>query len=249
MTGEIITKIPGAVIHKTTLDAARFPPKAGMGLPPNRPRRRPLKFTPIIEAGEISDPVRTEAAFTPLPPPLDLDEATSSAAATVGMVLETLDSAVAIGDERLGPLRVKLAGMQVENAQLRSAIAELKSEIAQISFIVERLSIDRQGPPGAAGPRGRDGRDGPPGMRGETGPRGETGKAAPKIVGWEVHEETYEARPLLSDSSRAPVLRLRGLFEQFDADSDATDAIEEADAAAAKRDEAERERERQRWVK
>jgi hypothetical protein len=48
------------------------------------------------------------------------------------------------------------------------------------------------------------------------GPRGEPG---PTITGWRVDRPSYTATPLLSNGQEGAALELRGLFEQFVADT------------------------------
>jgi hypothetical protein len=63
--------------------------------------------------------------------------------------------------------------------------------------------------------RGRIGPKGEPGERGERGPDGPAGAPAMTIKHWMVDRDNYVATPVLSDGSKGPVLELRGLFEQF----------------------------------
>jgi hypothetical protein len=63
--------------------------------------------------------------------------------------------------------------------------------------------------------RGARGRQGPSGQRGLMGLRGERGEAAPGIQSWSVDRSRYTATPIMSDGSIGPTLSLRGLFEQF----------------------------------
>jgi hypothetical protein len=67
----------------------------------------------------------------------------------------------------------------------------------------------------SAGKPGRQGLKGERGESGAAGARGADGAAAPVIVGWEINRAAYLATPLLSDSSAAPPLDLRAMFEQF----------------------------------
>jgi hypothetical protein len=65
---------------------------------------------------------------------------------------------------------------------------------------------------------GRPGKPGLKGDRGDAGVRGERGlpgQAAPVILAWKIDREQFRAVPVMSDGSEAPVLELRGLFEQF----------------------------------
>ena len=67
----------------------------------------------------------------------------------------------------------------------------------------------RQGKPGIAGPRGEKGE---PGAQGD---RGERGAPAPRIASWKVDRESYAVTPIMSDGNQGQVLELRGLFKQF----------------------------------
>ena len=56
------------------------------------------------------------------------------------------------------------------------------------------------------------------GERGERGPEGErgpAGPAAPTIVGWQIDRASFTATPVMTDGSEGPPLELRGLFEQY----------------------------------
>jgi hypothetical protein len=70
--------------------------------------------------------------------------------------------------------------------------------------------------------RGSRGNRGLSGERGFTGLRGERGQAAPTIGSWEVDRTRYVATPVMSDGSRGPPLELRGLFEQFVSEREAS---------------------------
>jgi hypothetical protein len=62
---------------------------------------------------------------------------------------------------------------------------------------------------------GKPGKPGPKGDDGASGERGERGSTGPTIVGWRIDREAYTAQPVMSDNSKAPLLELRALFEQF----------------------------------
>ena len=96
-------------------------------------------------------------------------------------------------DKVFAELRAEIAALRLENAQSRGAVAEAKAKLSEIDFIVERLKIDRRGPPGVKGERGRDGRDGPVGPPGQQGP---TGSPAPAIAAWEPRPERFETVPV-----------------------------------------------------
>jgi hypothetical protein len=62
---------------------------------------------------------------------------------------------------------------------------------------------------------GRPGKDGKPGPRGEVGPPGERGPDGLTIGNWKVDRRKYVATAVMTDGSEGAVLELRGLFEQF----------------------------------
>ena len=138
-------------------------------------------------------------------------------------------------------MRVKVAGLQAENAQMRATLAELNAKVSELTFVSERLRVENKGPPGTRGERGRDGRDGPRGETGLQGEKGERGAPAPLVVGWDVAADDYAITPLMSDGSRGPMLHVRGIFETYDASADAANAAEQADADAVERAHVERE--------
>ena len=70
--------------------------------------------------------------------------------------------------------------------------------------------IARQGQRGIAGEKGE---------RGEKGPPGEPGRSI-VLKGWTIDRDAFVAIPLMSDGSRGPALELRGLFEQFQNDTE-----------------------------
>jgi hypothetical protein len=67
--------------------------------------------------------------------------------------------------------------------------------------------------------RGSRGHRGPSGERGLMGLRGERGAAALTIRDWQIDRSRYVATPVMSDGSTGPALELRGLFEQFFAET------------------------------
>ena len=88
------------------------------------------------------------------------------------------------------------------------------------SFIARR---DNPGPcPGdgwqclaAPGARGVKGEKGERGAKGDRGEQGVAGKPAPTFAAWEIERERYSLRGIFADGSKTPELDLRGLFEQF----------------------------------
>jgi len=63
--------------------------------------------------------------------------------------------------------------------------------------------------------RGSRGQRGESGARGIPGLRGERGAAAPAIQSWMIDRVRYTVTPMMSDGSIGSTLELRGLFEQF----------------------------------
>jgi hypothetical protein len=63
------------------------------------------------------------------------------------------------------------------------------------------------------------GRKGEQGEKGDRGERGSPGPPAPIVITWEIEREAYAAIPVMSDGTRGPVLNLRPLFEQFQAET------------------------------
>jgi hypothetical protein len=63
------------------------------------------------------------------------------------------------------------------------------------------------------------GRAGKPGPKGERGERGLPSQAGPKILGWQIDPERFQAKAAMSDGSEGPVLELRPLFEQYHMES------------------------------
>jgi hypothetical protein len=69
------------------------------------------------------------------------------------------------------------------------------------------------GPDWKAGPTGKIG------PRGERGPPGEKGDPADVVMSWRVDRQLYLAVPVMSSGAEGPVLDLRSLFEQFEAEA------------------------------
>ena len=57
------------------------------------------------------------------------------------------------------------------------------------------------------------------GHEGARGEKGDRGPPAPSIVSWIVDKASYSVTPVLSDGTKGPVLELRPLFAQFDAET------------------------------
>jgi hypothetical protein len=135
--------------------------------------------------------------------------------ATRGLVQLAQDLVI---QDLIVPLQNAMAALRKENADLTLVLAELKAELAgakakieKTDFVVERLSIDRQGPPGSQGLRGRDGADGRPGPAGPKGSRGQKSE----ICAWQLDIENYRAVPIFQDDTCGPALNLSGFFEAY----------------------------------
>jgi hypothetical protein len=93
----------------------------------------------------------------------------------------------------------EISEIKIAYERERATTAELRAKLNEHEFILERLRIDKKGPPGARGERGRDG---PPGRGG----KGERGEPAPRLKSWRIDSASYTATPVFEDSSTGPVL-------------------------------------------
>ena len=140
----------------------------------------------------------------------------------------------------LAEMRSALAEAKLENAQLKAALAEIRAKQNEHEFVLERLKIEKRGPPGVKGERGRDGAEG---ARGETGARGEQGPPGPHVVAFETDDASFVAVELLSNGKKGASLHLRGMFESAFEQADEAEAAEAHDAVQAQRAVIEREAE------
>jgi hypothetical protein len=150
----------------------------------------------------------------------------------IALTMETFDQLIGLLETTRERFNAKLAEIKLELAQLRAALAETRSKADATDFVVQRLQIDRQGPPGPPGPMGRDGRDGNPGPRGEKGSRGQRGF---EITGWKVDVAAYHATPVFYDNSEGPPLNLLPFFERYNADTEADEVEAAIEDVALKR--------------
>jgi len=67
---------------------------------------------------------------------------------------------------------------------------------------------------------GKSGRPGPKGDAGERGERGLTGPAGRSIASWKLDAKGYVITPVMSDGTEGPSLKMRGLFEQYNKETD-----------------------------
>jgi hypothetical protein len=103
-------------------------------------------------------------------------------------------------EKALAPLQHQLTELK---AQIDTLIRLSGAKPADLASAIEAAKMPGpRGPQGPAGPRGA---------------RGERGMPAPTIVGWALDRERYLAYPLMSHGRPGPALELRGLFEQFQA--------------------------------
>jgi hypothetical protein len=120
-----------------------------------------------------------------------------------------------------------LATRDREISALQKHIAELEHEIArksevdqQIDEIVRRLDARqfardeaKRGPKGLRGEKGDKGDRGAPGRNGIS----KTLKQTVKIERWDTDRASFTVRGFLSDGSETPILDLRPLFEEYQA--------------------------------
>lgn len=248
MTDANITTAEADAIKALGLTWPRPKPAAPFPRADTSRHRRPLGLRPVPDAPGDSDRDLSsygddELTHGPVVDIAAIDKDLLNSPVNVHLLYTTLNAAGSISDtvnarakEREAALQTKIVGLETEIAKLTAKLAEATAKVGELAFVSERLRIENKGPPGVKGDRGRDGHDGPRGETGLRGEKGERGAPAPVIVGWDVREETYEIAPLLSDGSRGAVVRLRPLFEMYDGQAAAADALEEADAAAASRE-------------
>jgi hypothetical protein len=186
-------------------DVLKF--KSRENVPPAGPER------PVVWYPAGSEP--------PLPPELEAQrgalvtfECLHSHTKGVGLALtETLAAAFA---EALDDVKKEIAATyEVEIAKLKAELAEVKAKSNETSFIVQRLQIDRTGPPGPQGLMGRDGKDGPVGPVGPPGVRGNRGQPGDKIVSWRLAPDEFLAFPITETGKELPPLNLMPFFVEY----------------------------------
>jgi hypothetical protein len=124
--------------------------------------------------------------------------------------LEALTESIGqvVAEERAWNERV----YQKELEPLRRELAELRGQISTLVLLSGAKPADLAEAIESAKTPGPRGLQGPRGPRGERGHRGEAG---PSIIGWALDRERFIALPLMSDGRPGPGLELRGLFEQY----------------------------------
>jgi polyhydroxyalkanoate synthesis regulator phasin len=139
------------------------------------------------------------------------------------------------GDQRVAILRDALADFTAaELAQRDGEIRTLKQHIADLeNKLQQKTAVDQQvheiamrleekaarrdeakrGPQGVKGPKGDKGDKGAPGKNGIS----KTLKQTIRIERWDIDRASFTVRGFLSDGSETPVLDLRPLFEEYQA--------------------------------
>jgi hypothetical protein len=222
------------ILFKTRQDAA-VPSAAS--LPPERPhgdssKRRPLGLAPGVGS---SEPIAAEPAFVSGVPSVaaSLSPEARAAPATMADVAEALDTAIGINWDGDTLIRARIGELQGEVSELKAALIEARHEVRELKLVQESLQISTRGESGRDGMRGIPGRDGQRGEIGPAGPTGPPGKDAPAIVAWATEDANFVAWPVFSNGVKGTAgLHLRGMFETYNAQVDASDAAEEADADA-----------------
>ena len=148
----------------------------------------------------------------------------------------------------LGLLESSRKHFELKIVKLEAQLNKIAGENEALKLIVEHARSASRGEPGVPGPRGVGGRDGVQGATGPQGPPGPRGAPAPAIAAWEIDDSAFTAYPLLSNGRKGPGLHLRGMFEVYNEQVDASVAAEQTDAAAASHAEIERETEASRWA-
>lgn len=177
---------------------------------------------PLLDDG--IDPAPSEALFAEYNDP------------AIGLVAESNALILGLIEDVRRSFERKIAGL--ENAH-----AKLVNENSALRLILENLRVTQRGERGIdgdRGPPGRDGRDGE-GKIGPQGPAGPKGAAAPRIAAWEIDDSGFVAYPVLSNGHKGPGLHLRGMFETYNQQVEASDIAAETDLAVGSRAATERE--------
>jgi hypothetical protein len=199
------------VYFKDRDDALAAKPQAEARAHRNGSRRRPpLGLRPIADDGathEASSPAG-EAVFAEYNDPI------------VALISQS-------GELLLGVLEDQRRHFESKIAGLGNTIGALKNENQNLRLILENLRVTQRGERGVDGDRGAPGAAGRDGLQGPIGPAGPVGPKgidAPRIVSWEIDDAAFVAWPLLSTGHKGPALYLRGMFESYDGQVDASDA-------------------------
>jgi hypothetical protein len=144
----------GGVIFKDNLDARVAP---NSELPPDHPARAAPRPEEPRERIRLYKKVSAETRAQPARIDDVIDAAENVANYTIKFMSEGLGEVLSeLVNERIkelvGPLKAKHAELQLENAQQKAAIAE--AQVSELSFVSERLRVEKRGPPGMRGERG-----------------------------------------------------------------------------------------------
>jgi hypothetical protein len=199
--------------------------------------RRPLGLAPVLDDDDRAPdrngdtPGYLEAKRLIAEAVASLPEAARNQPATIADVFEGLelplaiemDAAAAIS-KSFRELRAEIAELKGahrnEVAELRLALTEARCEVRELKALLESARTLSRGEAGVPGPRGIPG---PPGSEGRTGPQGPKGEAAPMVVGWEADPAHYLLTPIHSTGERGVPANLTGLFEAYNAATEAED--------------------------
>ena len=209
-------------------------------------KRRPLGLAPVIDNDDRASQSRSPHVDLELDGPPPRDPADNRAAWLSDLDVHGFATGQVIA-EKLNGLEL-WAKRKLDEAQTRfeNQIAALKNENTALRLILENLRIRERGDDGDRGPPGRDGRDGVNGAQGPAGPKGSRGQRGFETTGWLVDEAEYCITPLYYDNSQGPTLNLRGLFAQFQRDTEGDDVAFATKQAALSRASVELETERVR---
>ena len=174
---------------------------------------------------KLRDRVPPDAA--PREAPRTIRPAASASPASAPGFGEYRDPVVAVVAESsellLGLMDETRAFFESKIAKLDNTIGALQNENKNLRLILENLRITQRGERGIDGDRGPPGRDGRDGAQGPAGPKGSRGQRGFERTGWLINEAEYCITPLYYDNSQGPTVNLRGLFEQFQRDTETED--------------------------
>jgi hypothetical protein len=202
----------------------------------------PKLETPVPPVGPSSPWPRREPANDDGAPPALPGEPTPHEMGLVGLMTEIAEALAHLRNDA----QRKFNEVQ---AEFKNEIAALKNENTALRLILENLRIRERGERGVDGDRGPPGRDGRDGINGSPGPRGEKGGRGQRgfeITGFLINEAEYCITPLFYDNSQGPTLNLRGLFEQYNRDSEDDDVAYATEQAGLSRARTELEAQRVR---
>ena len=214
-------------------------PSAEMAPQPAAGARKPLGLRIVDDGAPHETSADRPAAPSASPAPAD----SSSGEPTLMDVMVTLTEFAQIVGEQQTRVQAKFDEIR---AQFENKVAALKNENQSLRLILENLRITQRGERGNDGDRGPPGQDGRDGSVGPPGPKGSRGQRGFETTGWLINEAEYCITPLFYDNSQGPTLNLRGLFEQFNRDTEADDVAFATEQAGLSRARIELEVERTR---